>query len=97
MGDYDASGTQKWKELRDAYNEYWGYIGCVQIPHHGSHHNYNSKIAELNAINVISAGYENSYRHPHSSVIKDLMLNDCVVHIVTENIGSQVDLKVNLY
>lgn len=97
MGDYDASGTQKWKDLRDAYNEYWEYIGCVQIPHHGSHHNYNSKIAELNVINVISAGYKNRYRHPHSSVIKDLILNDCLVHIVTENIGSQVDLKVDLF
>lgn len=97
MGDYDASGMRKWKDLRDAYNEFWEYIGCVQIPHHGSHHNYNSKIAELNVINVISAGYKNSYRHPHSSVIKDLILNDCLVHIVTENIGSQVDLKVDLF
>lgn len=97
MGDYDASGTQKWKDLKEAYNQYWEYIGCIQIPHHGSHHNYNGKIAELNVINVISAGYKNRYRHPNSSVIKDLILNDCVVHIVTENIGSQVDLKVDLF
>lgn len=97
MGDYGASGSQKWKDLRDAYNEYWKYIGGVQIPHHGSRHNYNNEIAKLNAINIISAGCKNSYRHPHSSVIKDLILNDCLIHVVTENIGSQVDLKVDLF
>lgn len=97
MGDYDASGTQKWKNLRDAYNEYWEYIGCVQIPHHGSRQSYNNAIAELNAINIISAGCKNSYRHPHSFVIKDLVMNNCLIHIVTENIGSQVDLKVDVF
>ena len=55
------------------------------------------KLLTLNVINVISAGYKNRYWHPHSSVIKDLILNDCLVHIVTENIGSQVDLKVDLF
>lgn len=83
--------------LSKAYNDYWEYIGCVQIPHHGSRHNYNNEMAKLNAINVISAGYKNRYRHTHSSVLKDLMLNDCTVHIVTENVGSQVDLLVNCF
>lgn len=97
LGDYDASGVKKWEDLSKAYNDYWEYIGCVQIPHHGSRHNYNNEIAKLNAINIISASCKNSYRHPHSSVIKDLILNDCLVHMVTENIGSQVDLKVNMF
>ena len=39
MGDYDASGAKKWKELTDAYQRYWQHIGCVQIPHHGSWRN----------------------------------------------------------
>lgn len=96
LGDYDTSGAAKWEMLRKAYDKYWKYIGCIQIPHHGSSHNYNEEISNLDAINIISAGMKNSYRHPHSSVIKDLIMKDRTVHIVTENIGSQVDLKVDV-
>ncbi len=97
LGDYDASGKHKWDALKRAYDKYWAYVGCIQIPHHGSSHNYNEEFSKLDAIHVISAGYRNQYRHPHSSVIKDLTLNDCRVHIVSENIGSQLDLKVNCF
>lgn len=58
MGDYDASGNYKWKELYEAYDTYWENIGCIQIPHHGSKHNYNSKLAQLDAFYVMSAGGE---------------------------------------
>ena len=40
-GDYEAKGKSKWDNLKTAYLEYWNYIGCVQIPHHGSYRNYD--------------------------------------------------------
>ncbi len=94
LGDYDASGSQKWADLKRAYNDYWDYIGCIQIPHHGSKYSYNEEISKMCALSIISAGRTNSYRHPHSAVIKDLVLNDCKVHIVTEDVGSQLDLRL---
>lgn len=95
MGDYDASGPKKWKDLKEAYKEYWNYIGCVQIPHHGSKYNYNNEIAKLYALNIISAGCKN--KHPHRPVIKDLIVNDCFVHIVTEDTESKISIRVDLF
>lgn len=94
MGDYDASGVQKWKEIRHAYRKYWKAIGCVQVPHHGSRHNYNTELAELDAYYVISAGRSNRYHHPHSLVIKDLLFHGRHPYIVTQNQGSALQLLI---
>lgn len=90
MGDYDASGKNKWKKLYESYKEYWKSIGCVQIPHHGSYHNYNKKLATLNAWCIISVGTQNMYRHPSSSVINDLLFNGRCLHLVTEKAKSEM-------
>lgn len=94
-GDYDASGKYKWKSLVDAYGTYWNNIGCVQIPHHGSRHNYNKSLAKLNAYYVVSAGTCNRYQHPHTMVIKDLLFNGHFPYIVTENKSSELHLVVD--
>lgn len=87
-GDYDASGTKKWKELTSAYQKYWDHIGCVQIPHHGSRHNFNHGFVTMKAFFVVSAGYSNKYQHPHASVIKAFLVRHIIPHIVTEQAGS---------
>lgn len=96
MGDYDVSGKYKWQELINAYDKYWDKIGCVQIPHHGSKHSYNKKLAKLNAYYIISAGMNNRYQHPHSLVIKDLLFNGNFPHIITENKSSELHLIVDV-
>lgn len=95
FGDYDAQGRWKWKSLKSAYREYWNYIGCLQIPHHGSKHNYNTEITTINALNVISVGKDNRFKHPHSQVLRNLLFNHQEIRIVTEDRFSQVDLKCN--
>ena len=87
-GDYDASGRDKWKKLRGAYDSYWEYIGAVQVPHHGSIRSFNDELADMDAYSFISAGYSNRHRHPHSSVIKRFVLNGKVPYIITEQVGS---------
>lgn len=89
-GDYDASGTIKWKELTNAYHNYWNHIGCVQVPHHGSHHNFNPDFLKLDAYFIITAGYANKYHHPHASVMRAFLLRGIMPHIVTEHVGSAV-------
>lgn len=93
-GDYDASGVKKWHDLQDAYKDCWGQIGCIQVPHHGSYHNYNTELAELNAYYIISAGRSNRYNHPHGIVIKDLLFHGQHPHIVTEHQASTLQLCV---
>ena len=87
-GDYNASGEDEWKQLINAYNGYWKHIGCVQIPHHGSRHGFNPAFLDMDAYFVISCGYANQYRHPHSSVMKSFLLRFIFPHIVTEHVGS---------
>jgi len=94
-GDYDASGKYKWKSLDDAYCTHWSNIGCIQIPHHGSRHNYNKYLAKFNAYYVMSAGMCNRYQHPHTMVIKDLLFNGHFPYIVTENKSSELYLAVD--
>lgn len=95
-GDYDASGKNKWVKLCKAYDTYWDSIGCVQIPHHGSRHNYNQELAACNASFVISAGRTNRYQHPHGLVVKDLLLHQREVHLVTEDTSSEVSFMIYL-
>ena len=95
-GDYEAKGKQKWNELRKAYSKYWDYIGCVQIPHHGSYRNYNHEFALLDAYFIISVGCKNKYRHPSGSVIKDLYLNKKYTLIVTEHRNSEIILEIDI-
>lgn len=93
-GDYDAAGKMKWEQLKNAYRDYWKYIGCVQVPHHGSKHNFNHKFLDLDAFFVISAGYVNRYQHPHAGVIKSFLLRHICPYIVTEQAGSAVYFTV---
>lgn len=87
-GDYDASGKYEWRQLENAYIDYWEHIGCVQIPHHGSRHGFNPDFLDMNAYFVISCGYANQYRHPHASVMRSFLLRFICPHIVTEHVGS---------
>lgn len=93
-GDYDTSGPAKWQGLRRAYQRYWNYIGCVQIPHHGSRYNFNSGFVEMDAFFIISAGCGNRYHHPHASVVKAFLQRSIMPHIVTEQGGSAIYLLV---
>jgi beta-lactamase superfamily II metal-dependent hydrolase len=96
-GDYDASSPEKWRELHQAYYPYLDYIGCVQVPHHGSFHSYSNKFSKIRtcAWYVISAGHKNQYRHPHGSVLKDILINKKYPYIVTECADSKLSFDIN--
>lgn len=96
-GDYDVSGKEKWKQLYEAYRMYWETIGCVQVPHHGSRHNYNEELGCIDAYYIISAGINNRYHHPHSIVIKDLLYKHHLPYIVTEQQSSEVHLVIERF
>ena len=91
MGDYDASGKDKWERLKESLSDYWGMIGCIQIPHHGSIRSYNEELtSSRNRYYIISAGIKNRFRHPHGYVIKDMILKQVSFSVVTEERESEV-------
>ena len=96
FGDYEARGNKKWKQFLNHYKKYWEYVGTIQIPHHGSKYNYNRKINQGNPkISIISAGINNIYRHPHASTLKDIVLDDGIPIVVSENVGSRIMIEIH--
>ena len=89
-GDYDASNPDAFEDLKTKYEGYWPYIGCVQIPHHGSKDSYNPMLIEEKQSCVISAGKKNRYNHPDSQVINDILFRDGIPFIVTEDANSRL-------
>ena len=98
MGDYDASGRQKWQQLQHAYEDYAPYIGCLQVPHHGSKYNFNIRLLDNISCQacVISAGLINRYGHPDGDVVKQIMLSGKYLGIVTEQSWSEIAMYVSL-
>lgn len=92
LGDFDARSN--WSCIEAKYADYWGNIGVIQMPHHGSQYNYNSKILSNNAFLIISAGFNNPYKHPHVKVLKELIRNNKKFAWVTEEIGSMIQFDV---
>ena len=85
LGDYDTKGSQKIKELEDKYRSFYKEISTIQIPHHGSKHNYNLRLNfKPNIISVISAGINNKFKHPHNETLKDIAIQNGIAILVTE-------------
>ena len=97
LGDYDASGNERFNQLKVAYDELWYKIGCIQIPHHGSHYNFNSKLVDNNSFYFILAGSKNPYCHPHSNVITEILLKEHHPLVITENPESRVYIEVTYF
>lgn len=102
-GDYEAgkydwnkkkwiSCKQKWDSVENVYSKYFRNIGLVQIPHHGSRHNYNEGFRKkINfAAYFASAGKHNRYRHPHKEVLVDLISNQKCINTITEDANSKM-------
>lgn len=98
LGDYDANGSHKWSELENKYEFIWNDIGNIQIPHHGSRHNFRIDLInkKSNIMLIISAGYNNKYRHPHSKVLKELAMRRFDYYLINECKGSEVKVFCNI-
>jgi ribonuclease BN (tRNA processing enzyme) len=97
-GDSNLSDLSKCDMLEKYFQQYWEHIGTWQIPHHGSILNYNTKLSKNTYISsaFISAGLNNTNKHPHESVVRSLLANDINVFIVTENRESQIRYIINM-
>mgnify|MGYP003601357354 CR=1 FL=1 len=79
--------------LKDVYPKHLRYVGIVQIPHHGASSNFNIKSLEgcENVICPVSHGFHRKYKHPHDSVIKELVINGFKPVSVNSDLNSKFE------
>ena len=95
-GDFEASNLRYWNQLKSAYNDSWGNIGCVQVPHHGSPHSFNDAILTMEAYHVISAGFGNNHHHPSRQIIGKFQRKNIFPFVVTQDPRSKISMDVSL-
>lgn len=85
-GDFDLQATGS-DILYNAYKNVSDNVEIIQIPHHGSIHNFNKSLIDnfpYTHLFFISAGEKNSYRHPSSTVVASIVKSNRLARIVTE-------------
>lgn len=75
FGDYNAKSKKKFNQYDNHFKNQINLLQLLQIPHHGSYANYNSKLNNPPKICFISAGLHNQYNHPSGSVLMDMNQN----------------------
>jgi len=70
-GDYNAKRKARMEMLKEQYREYWQWIGTIQVPHHGSKHNYNEELNDAPRISVVFAKEQDKH-HPAKSVVNKI-------------------------
>ena len=90
-GDFNFKAEKYRKDMNERLKKLFDYVGTIQIPHHGSRHNFHEEIIKDSMkIGVISFGKNNSYGHPSSRVIERIIMNECYPISVTEEQDSEL-------
>ena len=91
-GDYNMK--LNYKTLKEKYQDYKHYIGSIQIPHHGSRHNFIDDILyDYNAINFMSVG--NNFDFPNPQVIRKIINSGNYPYIVTEDDFTELEFLIH--
>lgn len=86
LGDIDLNQLDIVTDINKKLVKVLPYVGTIQVPHHGSVHNFDSSIFKNSSIKcaIISFGTTNTYGHPSDRVIGEITSNMTVPYFVTE-------------
>lgn len=89
MGDFEANANYPKQNtnidaLKSFYSTRWREIGLLQVPHHGSKHNYDDKLYDVQRLCVISHGDPDKYHHPDIYVVNRIQQHHCTPIDVTD-------------
>lgn len=91
-GDVDLGLRGLLSDLNRRLALFFPYLGTIQVPHHGSKHNFDKSI--LIAWNVhcaiFSFGSDNTYGHPSDFVVEEVVEEGVIPCLVTEDPSSIV-------
>ncbi len=96
LGDYNVSDQNIMDDLKSEYNSYWGFVGTIQMPHHGSLHNFHPDLVSCCTYSVVSAGRSNRYNHPHASTVKEIVMQRSIPIVVTEEANTAFMQEVSI-
>lgn len=87
---YTGDSTCNMADWKNRFAEEWGFIGTIQLPHHGSVESFDVSTNAFDRPYIIpvSFGNSNTYGHPSGKVLAYLMANDCCIQMVTEMANS---------
>lgn len=84
-GDTDFNKVK----INDLFKSYWNNIGTIQISHHGSGRDYdNNFFDKRHYFNPISFDNTNNHGHPANYIIADILKNNSIPILVTEDLNS---------
>jgi hypothetical protein len=92
LGDFDAKNQSNMDFIKDKYKSYWNHIGIVQIPHHGSIHNFHDDLIWKDSYALISIGFK--YNHPNQKVLDAIDDTNSNLLLVTSVAKSKVVHKI---
>lgn len=93
-GDVDLNVVN----LELVFKDFWKYVGAVQIPHHGSLKDFDSKfMTKPSLICPISYGKTNTYGHPSLNVLSQIKSKGCIPLNVTEDLDAGAIQIIKLY
>lgn len=86
---YTGDGDLNIVDIKLIFKSYWENVGTIQIPHHGDIKSFNKRVLKDHYYCCpISVGKNNSYGHPSSKVVGEILtLRSCPV-LVTEELDS---------
>lgn len=88
-GDINLNERNIVEDIEKQLGKVMPFIGTLQIPHHGSIHNFKESILENNiSCAVCSFGIKNSYGHPAYTVIDKVADKEVLPCLVTEDFGT---------
>lgn len=92
MGDINLNEDKNIvKEIKSRLHLLWESIGTIQIPHHGSVHNFSDEILSQDIkCAIISFGTTNTFGHPSEAVIGNILRKNAIPYFVTENIETMI-------
>lgn len=96
LGDYEAEKDENWNDLASYFKSKTGHypldgLGCLQIPHHGSHHNFNNEFISEDFLSVIPAGFDRD--HPSNKVLMKYIENNVTPYVVTDKDEMILELR----
>lgn len=89
-GDLDLSTN--FADIVYKFNRYFDRIGVMQIPHHGSRHNYHDDLTHINEemLHMISG----KSTHPHADIVLKLLKSEQGFSIISDDINTEVKFEI---
>ncbi|UOQ69475.1 MBL fold metallo-hydrolase [Hymenobacter volaticus] len=88
LGDLDLNIPTLPADLQTRLGSRWDRIQTLQVPHHGSVHNFVPLPLDKDVQAIISYGSNNTYGHPSAHVIGQLHLLQATPILVTEQLDT---------